>query len=1278
MSKTRTFGKRIMLIIIAAMLSIVSAFSFAACKTKGVEETLVSVTGTKSGFLENKGKFFTDYATQNEQRIEAQKLSIKLAEEGFTMLKNADNALPLEKSERNVTLFGVHSVNMIRGGIGSGAGSAVNVAGVVASSQLPDALESAGFRLNQRTIALYQQFTTGAAPDANGKYNTRTSRIIDPEVPQAYYTSAITSTYGAYNDAAILTFSRIGAENIDLLTNSVPGRNYASDDNHYLELDLDEQALVKHAKQYFNKVIVLINSSNIMQIPELAENKTTDNLGVDAILWVGGVGNNGPDAIASILKGDVNPSGHTVDLWAKDFTKAPTWTNVGRNSQNKDAAGNRLDVFYYENNGAKKMDFTSIEYREDIYMGYRYYETAATDMNAKEKGSGETWYNQQVLFPFGYGLSYTTFKWEMEKDIAAKANITAANQTVTLKIKVTNTGKVAGKDVVQIYYNPPYSKGGIEKASANLVEFGKTQMLRPGESEVLTISFVAQDMASFDWDDKNNNGFKGYELEKGDYNISVRRNSHDSVLSVTRKIKDTIKCETDYYSGNKIEPLFVDQFASVNASLLSNLVSRENGLDQPKAASKADRTLTPTEANEFYNQQTYYPYQDKSTDPWYVSAVPSTWNQANRAVSTSNSDFPIKLQDMSGIPYTEPTKNANGVMTAPTDENTKKWEAFMNQFSWEELRQLAANGTGIGGRSFARYFGVAADSNTEGSFQIGGGMLWPTAPITSATYNKELAGEMGRQLGNEGLFNGRQQWHGPAVNTHRSPFSGRNFEYYSEDGVQAAKMIAEVSFGVYSKGINATIKHFFLNDQESYRADYGGIATWATEQAMREIYLKPFEATFKQGRAQMFMSSFNRIGKQVTAANFAVHERLLRQEWGFSGSSVTDAWAKDYVPLNLMVRAGDSLPLGGGDTGFPQGRVTEGVWDAVAKTVKVPTIATPAVSTPYTDTIASPTHYYAVRKSAQRTLRTRANASTVRNGFVAGAEHEIKVIAGIYNSLSVEIPENRAAAIVLASGATWPASMDTASGRLVGTPFVGTGSNTRPTKIYEDASVGWVAQDSSGGIPFRYTDVSSQVGQSFPVNVNINADTWVTSAAVMNVKVESALHYNGAPIGQEISIKSGQVQNAKINAPYFKYMDKMRINSNTNTDRVINYYASATPFAGRTFWHRNEDKSAADIITRPIGELPIKYEYKFKVEGLPSGLTWTPEYESIMGFAGRGAYDVNTSGKVTGSTTMVGDHAVTITLFIPWVAASNPWMTPSNNTTNYIAYAQTFNLKVTA
>lgn len=1255
----------------------------AACGVEKVAETLVPVSGVKSGFSENKGKFYTDYATKEEQQVAAQKVSIRLAEEGFTLLKNADNALPLKADENKLTLFGIHSVNMIRGGIGSGAGSAVN-SDVVDPSQLPDALESAGFSLNQRTLALYERFTTGT-----GDRYQRTSRIIDPELPQDYYTPSVVGTYSAFNDAAILTFSRIGAENIDLLTNSVPGRNYASDDNHYLELDLDEQALIKHAKQHFGKVIVLINSSNIMQIPELAEEKTAENLGVDAIIWVGGVGNNGADAIASILKGDVNPSGHTVDLWAKDFKKAPTWTNVGRNSQNKDENGNRLDVFYYENGGAKKMDFTSIEYREDIYMGYRYYETKATDMNAAKKGTGDTWYNEEVLYPFGYGLSYTNFKWELDESINKKANITAANETVTLKVKVTNTGSVAGKDVVQIYYTAPYTKGGIEKASTNLVEFGKTKLLEPGESEVLTIQFVAQDMASFDWDDKNSNDFKGYELEKGDYTVAACRNSHEPVLTVKRTLKNSINCETDYTSGNKVEPLFTDKFTSVNSSLLSNLVSRENGLEQPKAASKADRTLSQTEAQEFYDQKAYYPHNDKSTDPWYVSSVPSTWNQAVRTtgtaaellrggVSTSANDFAIKLQHMSGIKYTEPSKNASGAMTAPTDADSKKWEDFMNQFSYEELRQLASQGTGIGGRSFAPYFGVASDNNVEGSFQISAGMLWPTAPITSATYNRELSGEMGRQIGNEGLFgngtNPNTNWHGPAVNTHRSPFGGRNFEYYSEDGVQAAKMIAPVALGVYSKGVNATIKHFFLNDQESYRADFGGIATWATEQAMREIYLKPFEAAFKQGRAQKFMSSFNRIGKQVTATNYAVHERLLRQEWGFFGASVTDAWARDYVPLNMMVRGGDSQPLGGGDTNWPLGRVTEGVWDAAAKTVKVPTIDTPAANTAYTTTVASPTHYYAIRKSAQRILYTRANAATVRNGFINGAQYDMSLTAGIFNSLPVEISNNKAATINLGSGASWPENMSVTNGRMIGNPNLS--GSTRPTKAFTDATAGLT------NINTAYVDVSDLVGTAAPVNVTINADSWVNSNAVMNFKIESALHFNGTPIGKELSIKSGQTQNAVVNAPDLKYMEKMRINSNTNTDRIINFYENPELPLGQRYWHRDEDKSAADVLTQPVSNLPMKYEYKFKVEGLPAGLSWVPTYETIMGFAGRGSYDVNTSGKVTGSTTATGDHSVTITLFIPWIGASSPWMTPGRSftgpTVNYIAYIHTFNLKVTA
>lgn len=626
-----------------------------------VVESLFEGTGT-NGNYQYSGKFYADYSTLEEAQMAAHALAVEIAGEGITLLKNENNALPLSGDETKVTLLGIRTARMVRSGFGSGSGG-----GSAIGNLLGEALEAAGYSVNPKTVELYTKEVSQMVED----------RIY--ELGMDSYGPSITNTYASYNDAAILTFSRTGAENYDLATNNVPG--HANEDDHQLMLDDNERALVMHAKEHFSKVIVLINSSNIMQIPELAEPKTDSNMGVDAILWVGSVGQDGTTAIAHILNGDITPSGHTVDLWEKDFTKSPTFTNFGPNTQNKDSSGNRMDTLYYDKNG-EPTKFANLEYREGIYLGYKYYETLYADA---EEGAKDAAY-ENVLYPFGYGLSYTDFQWELD-GVKESETISAANETVTLRVKVTNTGNVVGKDVVQVYFNPPYTSGGIEKAAANLAGFAKTGLLQPGQSEVVTISFVAQDMASFDWNDANGNGFSGYELEEGDYIISAKRNSHDEVLSVTRTVASGIQCKTDLVTGREIKPVFTGSFSSVNDSLLNNMISRADGLKQPAPATLADRTLDDATLADYESQAEYYSYQDKETDPWYVSTLPSSWNQAISA----DQPLVITLADMAGVPYNEPVINDSNEVVLATDADSQKWEEFMNQFTWEELCSLPAN-----------------------------------------------------------------------------------------------------------------------------------------------------------------------------------------------------------------------------------------------------------------------------------------------------------------------------------------------------------------------------------------------------------------------------------------------------------------------------------------------------------------------------------------------------------------------------------------------------------
>lgn len=972
------------------------------------EELFETQTG-KTLWESANGQFKKDYDTMEEVREAGSKLNTQLAEEGMVLLKN-DGALPLSDTEMDLSLFGYRSYNLMTGGGGSGAGRPGSYG--IPTATLTGSLEGAGFKVNDTLKGIY-----------DGK-----SEEVDIGTLQG-----AESSYTAYGDAAIITIARGGSEGNDLATHDAPGN--ADPTKHVLELNDAEIELVKYVKSEFDKVIVLINSANVFEMGELNAEKTSDNLGVDAILWIGQVGNDGANAIGRLLDGTVNPSGHTVDTWERDFTKGPTYTNIGDLSQNYNADGTRSNNNLYVNGeiarGADGETYHSVEYREGIYVGYRYYETMADEMNADKAGSGDEWYDESVVYPFGYGLSYTDFEWELAEDIAPKATIDAANSTITLKVKVTNVGDVAGKDVVQVYVNPPYTAGEIEKSTANLMGFAKTSLLEPGESETVEVQFVAQDMASFDWNDANGNDFIGYELEAGDYVISARYDSHNEAFSVVRTVEDDILCKTDYYTGNEITSQFTGQeglemYKSTNDALEANLISRTD-LEQPAPSTIEDRTVSSAYIAGLNAGREYFSYQDSESDPWYVSQVPSEWDQAASRAEGELCD--IMLEDMIGVSYTEPTI-VDGVATAAKDADSQKWEEFMNQLTWEELVYLVCAGDygqgipipaigkeavygGDGPTQFAwnssLFFGAAGIVQEEVI-----GTNWVIAPIVAATWNTELAAQQGNIVGNESLVAGKvNEWYGPGCNTHRSPFSGRNFEYYSEDGVLAGKICSEVTRAASAKGVMVRLKHMFLNDQETNRNTSGGVLTWCNEQAIREIYLKPYEICVKYGQVTGGMTAFNRIGDAVCSTNYALLENIFRGEWNFRGTFVTDCQDyPEYRYLNLTTRTGQELPLGQtinqykgepifvGRFGIGYASAVEGTWDPEAKCVRVASNAADAEACEalrksqddmydlYHDegvvaqlsameTKLSTTHYYAVRKSAQRVLYDYVNSNNM-------------------------------------------------------------------------------------------------------------------------------------------------------------------------------------------------------------------------------------------------------------------------------------------------------------
>ena len=894
----RTVSKWLSILSCTALLctSIPAAFAEGT-----VEESLVPVTGAQTGFVLSQGKYYTDFANLAQERAAAKALNIQLGEEGFVLLKN-DGVLPLDSATTKVSMFGFRAANIMMGGGGSGSGSGRPGQYGVPKTSLEDGMKQVGFDVNERLLSFY---------------STKSAEVKPTDIPDS-----IAYTYDAYSDAALVVVSRSGSEGRDEVT-----YGYAQDENadpnaHMLELTDTEKDLIRYVKANFPKVILIVNSSNAMELAEVNAPKTEDNLGVDAILWVGHTGNDGAAAIGNILSGKVSPSGCTADTYAVDFTKDPTFTNFGSNGQNFEN-GERMNNNVYV--GDTMTDYHSVEYREGIYVGYRYYETKGHD-------AGEAWYDENVVYPFGYGLSYTTFTQEIEGDIAPTGVIHAANETITVKVRVTNTGDVAGKDVVQLYYTAPYTEGGIEKAYVNLAAFGKTKELQPGESEVVTLQFVAQDMASFDWNDANDNEFRGYELEAGDYVLSIRRNAHEEIASITRTVETGLQCVTDYTTGAEIKPLFsgdegLEAYNSVNETLENNQMSRADGMEVPAAATKEDRTWDQAVIDELDAQKEYFSLNDTEDSPWYVSQVPATWTQ-NAGTRDENGKTAIQLADLAGVPYTEPSV-VDGVAVASDDEGTKKWDEYMNQLTWDEMATIVSYGgfgqpavEAIGKRQNGAYDAAAHPFWNGGMFGAAQppenqmGTNWVTPAVWGCTWNAELVHEIGIMTGNEALLFNINGLYGFSLNIHRSAFGGRNFEYLSEDPLLAGKLAAALSSAATEKGLVTYTKHYM---------DY-----------------------------------------------------------------------PEYRYTNLMVRAGNELPLGGPNKLIGKGEggnssSTEGTWSAELNTVLVAADTASAEAADAArragedastyETVPSATQYFAVRKAAQRVLYSNANSNAILNGY---------------------------------------------------------------------------------------------------------------------------------------------------------------------------------------------------------------------------------------------------------------------------------------------------------
>lgn len=802
---------------------------------------------------------------------DAKELVVEIEGEGIVLLKN-DGALPLAAGTE-VSLLGRYAADPVYGGAGSGT---VDPNDCVT---LHDGIAAAGLSVNDVAYGWIAENYEGYPKADITMDNPDTATYYIGEIPwDAYPEDARASVAGT---TALVVIGRGGGEGGDLSTdllgtlNDGKHANFTANDEtagyvegqHELELTVEERDLVAAAKEACDKVVVLYNGSTPLEMAPLMSGE----LEVDAILSIGSLGASGATAVGQVLTGAVNPSGRTTDIWPADLTADPTFGNFG---------GRRYtDVadYYPTNYNTSVAEGTAyfVEYKEGIYLGYRYYETAAAEAGAGNYAGFD--YDDAVVFPFGYGLSYTTFEQTLD-------SCAIEGEDVAASVTVTNVGDVAGKCVVELYYSAPYTPGGIEKSAVVLGAFGKTQLLEPGASETVELSFPVRAMASW------SSGAGGYVLDAGDYVISLRSDSH-TVIAEQVVVLEGQTYATDSATGNALAVRFADLDEYMEANC-ENLSREDFAGTWPPAAS------------------------DKTASECGIALETYDWSQhlGDEAMPTTGADNGVSLIDLRGRAFDD-----------------ELWDQLLDELTVDDMTTMLSDCAyntpaiaHIGKPATSEPDGPAGFTSLTGAT---GNCAYCSEFVMAQTWNTELMYRLGQMVGQEALASGYNGWYAPAMNMHRSPFGGRNFEYYSEDPLLAGKMGAAVVSGCASNGCYAMIKHYALNDQESYRIQH--LCTWATEQAVREIYLRPFEITVKEATCEMryisddkgtvetvsmpgctaMMSSFNYVGTQWAGGSHALCTEVPRDEWGFTGCIITDFNLYGHMDKNWALDGGTDMHL---------------------------------------------------------------------------------------------------------------------------------------------------------------------------------------------------------------------------------------------------------------------------------------------------------------------------------------------------------------------------------
>ena len=759
----------------------------------------------------------------DETNEEAAEVAEEIMEDGIVLLKN-ESLLPLNETKK-LNIFGWESINPAYGGAGSGG---INDLYDIVS--LNQGLENAGFSINQELVDFYNNY--GAD---NPEMSIQKQSWTLPEPPVDTYSDELIKSAKEYSDVAVVVLSRKAGEGHNDIPMDV--RKAAYDNNsdeyddfpegeHYLQLSQTERDMVDMVCSNFDNVIVVYNGANQFELGFADEYPQ-----IKSVVWCPGTGNVGFNALGKVFSGEVNPSGKTPDTFIYDMTTAPWWNNAEKTEYT-----NLADMAVEGMNAGTAQVYAPAftNYVEGIYVGYKYYETAAQE--------GAIDYDKTVQYPFGYGLSYTEFEQKM-------GELEEKDGQISVDVEVTNTGDVAGKDVVEVYYKPPYTNGGIEKSSANLIEFAKTDLLQPGESQMVTVTFSIEDMASYD-----ENNAKAYVLEKGDYVISINSDSHTVLDQKTY----TADADVVYKGENKRAS---DDTAAINVF--------EDAKGDITYLSRADHFAN-------YEEATAAPESTELGEP-YVSEYHLN----------SNFDKTTYLNDEDVMPTTGADNGLTLADMRDADYNDPRWEKLLDQLTVDEMANMIAMAgyqtaamDSVGKVATLDFDGPAAINN---NFTGVGSIGFPIEVVVASTWNKELAQAWGECMGKISQEMGAEGWYAPGMNTHRTAFGARNYEYFSEDGVLAGNMGAKAVEGARKYGVYSYIKHFAM-----YEGNAKMVSVWSNEQAIREIYLKPFEISVKQGGANAVMVSWSFLGDKWTGESSNLMNTVLRDEWGFRGMALTD------------------------------------------------------------------------------------------------------------------------------------------------------------------------------------------------------------------------------------------------------------------------------------------------------------------------------------------------------------------------------------------------------